>query len=207
MNRNTLWLAGTALALLTAGANAQISVSRHNFSSMGWSGGEICKPCHTPHFSDETAIRLWNHELTTATYTLNGGTTTTAATGFDIASRMCLSCHDGTVALDSFGGQTGTNFMPTAANLGTDLSNDHPVGGKAIYPTTSTYMNPPSSTGTTVTFGANTLRLKAWVDTTGTTKYVVGCTTCHTPHNRGNYGHMTSVSNASSGLCLTCHIK
>ena len=69
------------------------------------------------------------------------------------------------------------------------------------------YMNPVSSTGPSVTFGANTLRLKAWVDTTGTTKYVVGCTTCHTPHNKGNYSHMMAVSNASSGLCLTCHIK
>lgn len=220
MRINPLVLAATAIAALAATANAQISLSGHNFSSYGWAGNEICKPCHTPHFGNETVGRLWNHALTTATYQMHKGTGT-AVLNLDNASRMCLSCHDGTVALDSFGGVdrptsgAGSNMIPTGDNLGTNLADDHPVGSDAIYPTTTvTYMNPititTSSSGTTsaaVTFGSNTLRLKNWVDSTGTTKYVVGCTTCHNAHNKGNFPHMTQITNNASTLCLVCHIK
>jgi hypothetical protein len=79
----------------------------------------------------------------------------------DNASRLCLSCHDGTVALDSFmgkdGGSTGKSISDLAGagglynpNIGAgvtgagavggstaDLSNDHPVGYAAHYDETS----------------------------------------------------------------------
>ena len=50
--------------------------SGHDFSDASWSNGEICLPCHTPHNSNLDVARapLWNHELTTATYTLYDGT-------------------------------------------------------------------------------------------------------------------------------------
>lgn len=120
-----------------------------------------------------------------------------------------MGCHDGTVALDAFGGSTGTPgiIINSSANIGTDLSNDHPIGSRAVYPTTtSTSFNPQNSSHQIVS-AAGTLRLYPWVDTAGSTQYVVGCKTCHDPHNRGNYGHMLRFSNQSSQLCLTCHIK
>ena len=86
-----LILAGFAAPL----ASGQIVNSAHDFSSMAWSDGEICKPCHTPHFAMEGILRLWNHELTVANYTLHAGAGT-AVDDFDIRSRLCLSCHDGT---------------------------------------------------------------------------------------------------------------
>ncbi len=212
MKSNGLWLGALAcVALAGSTANAQIAISEHNFSQYGWSQGQICLPCHTPHFANPDVPRLWNHALTTATYQMHGGTGT-AEDNFDVVSRMCLSCHDGTVALDSFGGQTGTTFMGATGNLGTDLEDDHPVGSDAEYPPTpqpswwAGAFNPTTGTGSTVGTGANSLRLKAW-DDNGTTKYVVGCTTCHNAHNRGNYPHMTAISNASSTMCLVCHIK
>jgi predicted CXXCH cytochrome family protein len=208
MKTARFFLSAALVAMAAATANAQISTSAHNFSSMAWSGGEICKPCHTPHFANPDAGRLWNHTLTTATYTLNNGSSGSAAVDFDKGSRLCLSCHDGTVALDSFGGMTGTSFMPAAGNLGTDMRNDHPVGSRAIYPTgTSTSYNPQDPTTHYVTFNGRTLRLRSWVDPSGVTQYVVGCRTCHDPHNRGNYGSMLQFSNSASVLCLTCHIK
>jgi len=201
------WLAAAALIGLAGTANAQITNSGHDFSSYSWSGGEICKPCHTPHFANPAAGALWNHALTTATYTMFEGGTGTAVADLDTGTRLCMSCHDGTVALDSFGGTTGTNFIPGSANIGTDLQNDHPIGSDGIYPTgTSTSFNPQNASHQVPgTWG--TLRLRSWVDPTGTTQYVVGCRTCHDPHNRGNFGHMLQFSNASSHLCLTCHIK
>jgi hypothetical protein len=205
-------IVASACALLTAlagTARAQITNSMHDFSANSWSGGEICKPCHTPHFAQPSTLSgaLWNHAVTNATYTLFGGGVGTAVTDLDTNSRLCLSCHDGTVALDSFGGTTGTTFIPARSNLGTDLSDDHPIGSTAIYPTgTSTSFNPQNASHQVVS-AWGTLRLRSWVDPTGTTQYVVGCRSCHDPHNRGNYGHMLQFSNAASHVCLTCHIK
>lgn len=182
-------------------ASAQIASTAHNFSSYAWSGGEICKPCHTPHFSNRSASKaLWNHELTNATYTMFNNVPGTAATDFDSKSRLCLSCHDGTVALDSFGGQTGVNFVPSHANVGTDLQDDHPVGSNGIYPTM------PSTRFRDPTTFPSSVRLRSWVDGSGVTQTVVSCGSCHTPHGNG-FPKLLVISNAGSALCLTCHIK
>lgn len=179
--------------------------SAHDFSGSSWSDHEICKPCHTPHNAIPDVPRLWNHQLTTATYTMHAGSGT-AAEDFDIVSRMCLSCHDGTVALDNFGGNTsGNNFIPPKYRLGTDLSNDHPIGSDAEYPPedeptwwSSEFRDPP----------ANDLRLKPWVSKhTGNTINVVSCATCHDVHNQFGNPHLLVRVNSGSGLCLSCHIK
>jgi predicted CXXCH cytochrome family protein len=184
-------------------ASGQIVGSGHDFSSMAWSDGEICKPCHTPHFAMEGILRLWNHELTVANYTLHQGAGT-AVDDFDIRSRLCLSCHDGTVALDSFGGQTGSSFINPGANLGTDLTNDHPVGSDAQYPPD------PVPSWWSHAFRPEedlNVRLYDWVDTGGVTRTVVSCVTCHDEHNAGNIDGMLKISNNASALCLDCHIK
>lgn len=204
-------LVGTlALACLSGTAQAQITNSAHDFSSYSWSGGEICKPCHTPHFANVAAGRLWNHTLSSAGYLLFDGTNGSSV-DLERESRLCMSCHDGTVALDSFGGKTGTNFIPGDAKIGTDLTDDHPIGKTAVYPVagdrTYNYFRPQDTTKHSVTYTWGTLSLKPWTDTTGATKYVVGCRTCHNVHNAGNNDHMLNMSNASSHLCLTCHIK
>ena len=194
-----------AVAGLALPAMAQISGSAHDFSGNAWSGGEICKPCHTPHNAIAGIPRLWNHELTVATYTMHGGTGT-AEDDFDEVSRMCLSCHDGTVALDSFGGQTGVNFINGDELLGTDLTDDHPVGSDAEYPP-----DPPPSWWAGAFHDEadlpSAIRLKNWVNGSGDTRKVVGCTTCHNVHNRGGYDHLLVMSNAASAICLGCHIK
>jgi predicted CXXCH cytochrome family protein len=203
--RATLWGALALVGLATSSATAQIAGSAHDFSSMAWSGGQICKPCHIPHNAIPGMDRLWNHQLTTATYTMHGGTGTAEA-DFDYRSRLCLSCHDGTVALDSFGGTTGSSFIGGRRNLGTDLTNDHPVGADAEYPPI------PQPSWWAGAFKAESalptsIRLQNWTDAAGTAYKVVGCTSCHNPHNRGNYGHMLVMSNTASAVCLGCHIK
>jgi len=193
--------------MVASSASGQIVGSGHDFSSYAWSGGEICLPCHTPHFAMPDMPRLWNHELTVANYTMHEGPGT-AEDDFDYRSRMCLSCHDGTVALDNYGGVTGgTNFMPPGENLGTDLTDDHPVGSDALYPPDP----PPSWWSSAFRDPADipsALRLRDWTDPdTGVTHQVVSCTTCHNPHRRGGFDHMLNMSNAASAVCLGCHIK
>jgi predicted CXXCH cytochrome family protein len=199
-------LGATLSLVLVAGfAGAQIAGSEHDFSGQGWGTNEICQPCHTPHnASIELPVVLWNHEVTAATYTLYTSPTMDATTGQpDGVSRACLSCHDGTVALDSFGGSTGTNFIGGDANFGTDLSNDHPVSfaytdalagidGGLHPPTTE-----PSGLGGTI--AADMLF--------GLGSDQVECASCHDVHNAANLPSLLLKTNAGSALCLTCHAK
>lgn len=121
-------------------------------------GGEtgVCVFCHTPHKSTviETAP-LWNRAAGKATYTrytsssmdanniLEGFTDQPAG-----SSLLCLSCHDGTLALGSVNVLNGVEDQTIALNntnlgrmppgpqgaltgftrlIGTDLTNDHPI--------------------------------------------------------------------------------
>lgn len=119
---------------------------------------EICVFCHTPHGGNiSAAVPLWNRKLNDP---LNYkrysdlGTSTFDAAEAPVGSITiaCLSCHDGTMAIDSVinapgsggynpeGARLGNNFVgddqgtrpailepPIVQNLTEDLSNDHPV--------------------------------------------------------------------------------
>jgi hypothetical protein len=219
-HRNILTIvAVVALCLVsTPIARASIPGSKHDFGTFGWSNNQICLPCHTPHnaiVKDSNGVvvgaPLWNHTLSTATYTLyvdaNGANVTGAV---DTNSRLCLSCHDGTVAVDSFGGGAGTQQL-TGGLLGTDLSNDHPIGETAVWPTPNpSYMVDPA-----LRAAKGIMPLRALPDG----RLSVGCTSCHEPHNRANTQHMTWVNNSGTGttvdgrtvsgslLCMNCHKK
>ncbi|MFQ6613780.1 MAG: cytochrome C, partial [Fidelibacterota bacterium] len=109
-----------------------ITGSEHDFSSENWnSSGEICIVCHTPHNADNavSSAPLWNHQVTSATFTLYSSGTLDATVGQpDGVSKLCLSCHDGTVAIDNFGGNTnGLQMIGAGEKLGTDISDDHPI--------------------------------------------------------------------------------
>jgi predicted CXXCH cytochrome family protein len=159
--------AGLAIAVvggmtgITASAQTAtgIAATKHNLGSTGtgvnkFSGtAEICVFCHTPHGADTTAaVPLWNRTLTGTTYTTYDSLGTSTLDGKVAAvgsvSIACLSCHDGTQAMNTVinapgsgaagdaawraGAWSGANQtagkITSIANLGTDLTNDHPVG-------------------------------------------------------------------------------
>ena len=225
MRRFQLAIALAALGLLTYSAKAGIVGSKHDFSGATWSTGEICKPCHTPHGAtvkdntgNDIGAPIWNRSLPSSTsYKMYIGGVATSNQEIDSNSILCMSCHDGTIALDSFGGATGTTTIGTGtgantkANLGTDLTTDHPVGAAAVWPTGASYMVDPSLRDAQ---GMMPLRKLA-----SSGQLVVGCSSCHEPHNRKNQPKLLWVSNSTavttvdgrnvpgSGLCLNCHKK
>ena len=96
---------------------------------------EVCIFCHTPHNSRPVSP-LWNRNDPGVVYTLYNSSTVQAVPGQpDGVSILCLSCHDGTLALGNVISRTadidfteGVTTMPAGTkNLSTDLSDDHPV--------------------------------------------------------------------------------
>lgn len=184
---------------------AQIANSPHDFSGQGWGTTEICEPCHTPHNSDATIsdAPLWNHQTTTTTFTLYSSSTltTTTLTQPDASSKLCLSCHDGTVALENFGGNTGgTHFISGSANLGTTLANDHPI---------SFDYNTSLSTADGGLFDPAThiTSLGGTIDEDLLIGGKLQCASCHDAHNGYNNPNLLKIGNDASVLCLTCHDK
>ncbi|MCB1876705.1 MAG: hypothetical protein KDH88_12100 [Chromatiales bacterium] len=138
------------MVFLSASAVADIQGSKHDLSTgIPEANGEVCVFCHTPHGSDTNASApLWNKALPSTTYTRYSSLGTANLDGTEVAvgsvSLACLSCHDGTQAVDvvinkpGTGGYnaagselstaTGSNLSGTPIpNLGSDLRDDHPI--------------------------------------------------------------------------------
>ena len=183
------------LIVITIGrstAIAQIDGSPHDLTAVA--GGTSCSFCHTPHGAI-TGTPLWSHQLSTAVYNIYQSSSLEANVGQPTgSSKLCLSCHDGTVALtesirsSSFG---GTYIAPGAANLGTDLSDDHPISFvySAALSAEDFQIRPPSAL-------PEQLKLDRSSE--------LQCTTCHDPHDN-RYGNFLVMSNQRSMMCVSCH--
>jgi predicted CXXCH cytochrome family protein len=211
---------GAALALALSGLRAlgEIENSHHDFSNASWSQ-EICAPCHTPHGADGSVsdAPLWNHSITSATFTLYSSDTLDATPGQPIgASKLCLSCHDGTIAVDSFGGDTGTRSISSWSRTGTVLSTHHPISfvyDSTLASTDGELVNPStanSGLGSTI---ATDLLSNGRLECTSChdvhiARNTQGCSGCHGAHGPINKESLSlRKSNVGSALCLTCHLK
>lgn len=215
-----LWKKGIVAVGLTIGlialggglAEAVITGSAHDFSGQPYSGYQICVVCHAPHNVGLDAP-LWNHEVTTSVFTLYSSPTLNATPGQpDGASKLCLSCHDGTVAIDSFGGATGTNFVGGTANLGTDLSNDHPISFTYDAGLASDDGGVFDPTVQTVTIGSGSFTKTGTINAVMLQDGKVQCSSCHDVHNdfvAGGIGGdpLLKISKDHSEICLACHNK
>lgn len=178
--------------------------SKHNLSSSGpgqiraVSESEICIFCHTPHRATDEKP-LWNHSLSSATYIPYSSSTIKATVGQpNGASKLCLSCHDGTVAIGMVNSRSsqiqmrGASVMPAGrARIGTDLSDDHPVSftyDGALAAQKGELRDP------------STLTDRVRVDHAGQMQ----CTSCHDPHDN-KYGKFLVRENNGSALCVSCH--
>lgn len=204
--RPALILLGLAFSSLPAFSES-IVFSKHNLSASGpgtikaTTETQVCIFCHTPHNSS-TQAPLWNRYDSGALYTPYDSPTTHATIGQPTgASKLCLSCHDGTMALGmvrsqptpiSFAGALST--LPTGdANLGTDLSDDHPISFSydASLASANGELRDPATLPPDVPLDANGL---------------LQCTTCHDPHD-DQFGNFLVMNNSASALCVTCHDK
>jgi len=215
MKRNwMIFLVALVAVMISAPVLAQITATAHDMTSgvqslsydnAGNTNNNICVYCHTPHNASASAISgpLWNRTESSATYIPYGTTIAgTNANTLGTETTACLGCHDGTIAIDSIlnapGSGTWTSNTLTIngyALVDDDLTDDHPVG--------FSYADSETALGTG-------LVVQATVETAGMEFFGAGsqmeCATCHEVHGSGNESFLR-VSNASSDLCLTCHVK
>ncbi len=208
------WL---VVALFPAVALGQIRNTKHDLSSTSTgpikaaTDNEICKFCHIPH-NAVAPQPLWGHALPSAQYQVPQlrSKGSTPAPQPDGSSRLCLSCHDGTVAL----GDVGTHSRPsiplsgvqrlTAGHrgyIGTDLSGSHPISFRLSDADPRSAADDMGIKPLAAIESDRDVRL----DRTGKLQ----CTTCHNPHSDryfqpGRVPHF-SVKPSTTEICLVCH--
>lgn len=211
-----VWSGGTAQP---ASARGGVASTVHNLSVSGpgdvraQGETEVCKFCHIPHTA-VVAQPLWGHVLSDVRgyqtpKVRRGGGRVLNTPQPDGASRLCLSCHDGTVALGEIG--SSRRRVPMAGPqrlgqgrpgyLGTDLSGAHPVSipmpdtvdfddtaDMGVRPASAIVVDP------SVHLDNNKL---------------MQCTTCHDPHSDSNYQSGRTphfwVRPTVTEVCLACH--
>ncbi len=296
---STLVLGLLATVQAASAAPQGIANTRHNLGSNGQAIGptgtrtggtgmgdvfvlstdEICVFCHTPHGANTSVpVPLWNKaSLASTTYTTFSSGTMNSTAPANLAGHMslaCLSCHDGTQAMDNVvnapgqGGFNKNNYMSgirigdsrqldgsysgapgwyAGANtitmaaydagdttggklisgagvdfIGTDLSNDHPIGmayggggcagvGAVGSPggcNDTDFKAAQTGLGSMFQVGSATAGAKDAMRIYGSTlaSATVECASCHDPHTDAQATFLRK-SNAASGVCLTCHTK
>jgi len=244
LNLLTQSIALGALLMSPALVRAGVVGSPHDFSTEAWNvkpsdQNSVCGTCHTPHHADSTVVPLWAHTTTASTFTMyNNANVPVANLQATVdpqpagPSKACLSCHDGTVAVNQYGGavQGGTPITITnsarIAEGGNDLTHTHPISltydnniagigaGKDKFlfnPDTRTVLQPDSGTfitGNDMTVNGFLLR----------GNHRLECTSCHDVHNQiGSPFDITlnpklvkivgTQAGKGSLLCRSCHDK
>lgn len=210
----------------------------------------LCIFCHAPHHAyrlngsttgtgpvapdDYTYLPLWNHVTTNEVFQeyyngpdepVSGMKRSQAIDYFDrigSVSLLCLSCHDGTVAVNAYGNapqdprsiSRGGSRMGLQYRIGGDgnLTNHHPIGFSyaaaagidlEILPLAQALYEHDIDTAIGATPSVSVTKVS---DVLPGGK--MECNSCHAVHNKGNTGEkLLYVSDQNSNLCFTCHDK
>lgn len=193
-------------ALLAAAAVADDRVvnSKHDLSVLGpgpvraVAEDQVCIFCHVPH-NASPAAPLWNRHNPTTHYRIYRSPTTDARVDQPgPASKLCLSCHDGSLALGLTLDRPLSDpipmthlYLPGRANLTGDLSDDHPVGFRydRALANRDRQIRAPELVDHRIVLGP---------------RGELECTACHDPHNN-ELGDFLRLTDRQGALCTTCH--
>ena len=221
------------------GSKHDLSASTGGISDKSTDETQVCIFCHTPHGA-RPAVPLWNRAVSAGgmTYSMYSSTSMQASPSFGDTgdpgdmellggpSRLCLSCHDGTISIVNIINRFPNDSPPSmgsgneldadgsladagSANIGeaslggsvADLSNDHPISfvySSSLASSDGELYDPEDP-------GHSEIQplLKNYSSATGGN---FECSSCHDPHN-SDYPPFLVKNNNQSALCLTCHIK
>ncbi|MEQ1590012.1 MAG: hypothetical protein ABL902_06645 [Gallionella sp.] len=207
------------IPLLFCGVGVQAAVisnvqaTKHNLSAAALpvrgvkavSESQVCVFCHTPHAANQSlSAPLWNRTLSTAFYipytSMSMDAASTQPTG---NSKLCLSCHDGTLAIGTVGvlnakgpitiplnGTAVGGVMPSGSgattgftrNIGINLKNDHPISfpyNVNLAGNDGELRIPPVAVDNNLVVGNRIIGTRP---TFPLQNDELQCTTCHDPH-------------------------
>ncbi|MHB8878129.1 MAG: cytochrome c3 family protein [Myxococcaceae bacterium] len=197
-----------AVAFLVAAAGAPalangVVAGKHNLSVLGpgkvraQAETQVCVFCHVGHGAD---AKGQNRPQSRATYRPYESTTmvSPAADAPSGATRICLSCHDGTIAVGETlsSGSIAMNIdgeggrLAGASSIGTDLRLTHPV---SFAPVPSPKHRRPLPGDAVKLDSLNRVQ----------------CTSCHDPHEENLdpvQRKFLAKPNRYSEICTTCHL-
>lgn len=190
--------------------------------------------------ADYTYLPLWNHTVTTTVFVpYNNGpdqpvdgpkhaqsTDTDIFDAIGASSLLCLSCHDGTIAVNEYGHDPQDSRSQSSGGISIDeqyrigddgyLANHHPIGfdydatqavDTEIFNADIGFYDHDNDTsngcavGVTFPLPQEPIRNFLWGGK-------MECTSCHAVHNKGNSGEkLLYVSDQNSNLCFSCHDK
>jgi hypothetical protein len=190
----------------------------------------VCAFCHTPHhaYYDADPLNyypLWSRELDTNVFDPYFSLTINAANyAADIAvgpTRLCMSCHDGSIAPDQHYGQPGVTPLLTGDSWGEagvgsfaggnpNLANDHPIG----FDYNEVAIGPASGDPAPATVSGAAANQDPWIRAAAGTGLAytsnpygvtveqrlfagtyMTCATCHDVHNKQNADSVTQSVN------------
>jgi len=216
-------------AAVGAGVVGSVHDMTQYTGSVGDSQGRVCAFCHTPHHALTDASLdynpLWSHTVMNTNYAQYYQSATLDAT-IDSAnllagpSRLCMSCHDGVIAVDQHYGIAGNKTLTAADGFGqagiaqtNQLGNDHPIGfdyiavaGDTVSGGTGTDTGIKAATEEYATNNGVTIQSRLFAGT------IMTCATCHDVHNKKNKdvgatNYLLLAPNTDSALCTSCHVK
>jgi predicted CXXCH cytochrome family protein len=190
-----------ALSIPSTWARTPVSESVHNLSASG--PGElkslaevrICVFCHTPHRAAK-GVGLWNRRVGEPASSYQSSTLDAETSPQRGSTSLCLSCHDGTIALGEMlkpprGASTielGGIYIRGRGAFGSNLSNHHPVR--------ITYDSNLAARDDTLV-SPSLVELPLW-------QGEMHCATCHDPHSP-EYPPFLNKPSLDGELCTTCH--
>ena len=204
--------AGTAAGQINADVLGSHNMAPASGSPITGNLSSACLYCHAPHSGIEgtpgvSGTPLWSQKLSSVqSYQMYSSSTMVnkviSSPPLGSNSTLCLSCHDGTVALGTLTpyGQVGmtSSLAGRPSDLGTNLQSTHPFNfatplqaASDLWPSLSA--SPPSTQ-----------------DLTGAVHLIKGnveCGSCHNPHvqNIDSSSDFLAIDNSQSALCMACH--
>lgn len=196
----------------SAGRRGSVFDSKHNLSLSGKgdikavSETRVCIFCHSSHNASSEGP-LWNHKTTVPGKFVTYDRTTLSSKPEQPngATKLCLSCHDGTIAVGAVHSIAdpinmrnvgGSGEIPTArrSRIGTDLSGTHPVSVRYSQPLAMSSRHlrwPPADPEGII-----------GPDEGG----YVQCTSCHDPHDDSRSERYPFWRKATfDEVCEACH--
>lgn len=201
-----------AFASYASVASAAIAGESHDLSASGPNANfrdatySACQYCHAPHNVNTTVTGapLWNRNAPAGPFTPYTSLTLnqTANAVPNANSATCLSCHDGSSAVGDMYANADVTFTTNTmaasyANVGTDLTDDHPVSIRYV-PAAGQF----DSVANVTAGGQLNLYGAAGSET-------VECGSCHDPHgdSDGATSGPSFLRMSAGAICTECHLK